>query len=159
MPSFFVLIGLFEKPKLDNARKIKRILFFDPDDMEFKNTMKNARMKLESATGIRHAVHVAQRHSIHETRSALRSKKWKTRWACIADAHESVRKRTSEIPQRDDGDHIAEKGFNSSFHGDHVGKPIPIHQAMKIPNAKAAFGGGLSSPRSCQLGMWKKSRV
>ena len=62
-----------------------------------------------------------------------------TRWACIADAHEPVRKRPSEIPQRDHGYHVAEKEFNSSSHDDLVRKPIPTHQAMKIPNAKAAF--------------------
>ena len=35
-----------EKPKLDNARKLKEIYFVDPDGMEFKDTMKNVRDKL-----------------------------------------------------------------------------------------------------------------
>ena len=34
-----------EKPKLDNARKL--IYFIDPDDKEFKETVKNAKTKLE----------------------------------------------------------------------------------------------------------------
>ena len=89
---------------------------------------------------------------------ALRApKKWKTRWACIAEAHESVRKRTSEIPQRDHEDHIAEKGFNSSSHDDHEGKPIPIHQAMKIPNAKAAFDKRSDKPE--KLPAWQVEEV
>ena len=36
-----------EKPKLDNARRLRGISFLEPDDEEFKRTMKNARRKLE----------------------------------------------------------------------------------------------------------------
>ena len=36
-----------EKPKLDNARKLRGIYFIDPADGEFKDTMKSARRKLE----------------------------------------------------------------------------------------------------------------
>ena len=36
-----------EKPKLDDARKLRGIFHNDPDDMEFKYTTKNARKKLE----------------------------------------------------------------------------------------------------------------
>ena len=38
-----------EKPKLDNARKLPGIYFFDPEDKEFKETIKNARKKLETS--------------------------------------------------------------------------------------------------------------
>ena len=37
-----------EKPKLDNARRLRRIYFIDPEDKEFKETIKNARKKLET---------------------------------------------------------------------------------------------------------------
>ena len=36
-----------EKPKLDNARKLRGIYFIDSADEEFKEFMKNARRKLE----------------------------------------------------------------------------------------------------------------
>ena len=36
-----------EKPKLDNAGKLRGIYFIDPDDEEFKDITKNARRKLE----------------------------------------------------------------------------------------------------------------
>ena len=36
-----------EKPKLDNARKMRGIYFIDPDDEECKEILKNARRKLE----------------------------------------------------------------------------------------------------------------
>ena len=37
-----------EKPKLDNARRLRGICFIDSEDKEFKEIMKNARRKLET---------------------------------------------------------------------------------------------------------------
>ena len=36
-----------EKPKLDNARKMRGIYFIDPDDEEYNEILRNARRKLE----------------------------------------------------------------------------------------------------------------
>ena len=36
-----------EKPKLDNAQRLRRIYFVDPDDEEYKLIPKNGRRKLE----------------------------------------------------------------------------------------------------------------
>ena len=38
---------VIEKPKLDDARQLRDIFLIEPDDEEFKHTMKNARRKLE----------------------------------------------------------------------------------------------------------------
>ena len=38
-----------EKLHLDNARKLRLIYFIDPEDKEFKETVKNARKKLETS--------------------------------------------------------------------------------------------------------------
>ena len=40
-----------EKPKLDNARRLRCISFIDPEDGEYKETIKNARRKLEVHVG------------------------------------------------------------------------------------------------------------
>ena len=37
-----------EKPKLDNARKLRGIYFIDPNDEEHKEIINNARKKLET---------------------------------------------------------------------------------------------------------------
>ena len=37
-----------EKPKLDNARKLKGIHFIDPEDEECKETIENARKNLKT---------------------------------------------------------------------------------------------------------------
>ena len=36
-----------EKPMLDNARKLRGVYFIDPEDGEYKETVKNARKRLE----------------------------------------------------------------------------------------------------------------
>ena len=38
-----------EKLHLDNARKLRGIHFIDPEDTKFKETIKNARQKLETS--------------------------------------------------------------------------------------------------------------
>ena len=117
-----------EKPKLDNARKWTGIYYINPDDMEFKDTLKNARkneMPLESAVPCK----------IVCTKDTFR----RTRYACIIEAHESTRTRSGTTQPRDHEDHVAENGFNTlSQKISSVHKPFPPHQAMKNPDAKAA---------------------
>ena len=40
--------GQLKKQKLENARRLRRIYFIDPEDKEFKETVRNARKKLET---------------------------------------------------------------------------------------------------------------
>ena len=44
------------KPQIDSARKLRGIYFIDPEDQEFKETIKNARKKLETLSGARYAL-------------------------------------------------------------------------------------------------------
>ena len=62
----------------------------------------------------------------------------KTKFACIVEADESMRIRLEGAPHRYHEDHIAGKSMNSLSHYNLVHKFIPVPQAMKIPNAKAA---------------------
>ena len=41
-----------EKIHLDNARKLRGIYFIDPEDKEYKETIKNARKKLETSMAL-----------------------------------------------------------------------------------------------------------
>ena len=61
----------------------------------------------------------------------------KTQHACTVEAHESTRQRLESLP-KDREDHIAGKGYNSMTQYNLVHKFIPVPQAMKIPDAKAA---------------------
>ena len=62
-------------------------------------------------------------------------KRFKTMNGCIVESHESTRQRAeSKIHE----DRIAGKGITSMTHHNLVHKSIPMPQAMKIPDAKAA---------------------
>ena len=104
-----------EKIHLENARKLRGIYFIDPEDTEFKETIKNARKKLETS------VAPAMPCQIMKNCGTGASNKIKTKLACI---HQE--------------DQNAGKGENSLQHYNLVHKLIPMPQAMKIPPAKAA---------------------
>ena len=61
-----------------------------------------------------------------------------TKYACIVEADESTRKRTEGTLHEGHEDHIAGRGINSLNHYNLVHKFIPMPQAMKIQDAKAA---------------------
>ena len=58
--------------------------------------------------------------------------------ACIAEAGESMSIRKEGAPHRYHEDHIAGKSTNSLSHYNLVYNFMPLLQAMKIPDAKAA---------------------
>ena len=121
-----------EKIHLDNARKLRGIYFIDPEDKEFKETIKNARKKLETS------VAPAMPCKIMKNCGSGGSDKNKTKLACILEANESTRIRMENSEPPNHEDHIAGKGENSLQHYNLVHKFIPMPQAMKIPAAKAA---------------------
>ena len=121
-----------EKIHLDNARKLRGIYFIDPEDKEFKETIKNARKKLETS------VAPAMPCKIMKNCGSGGSDKNKTKLACILEANESTRMRMGNSEPSNHEDHIAGKGDNSLQHYNLVHKFIPMPQAMKIPAAKAA---------------------
>ena len=62
----------------------------------------------------------------------------KTRFSCIAATHEPTRQRIESVTKRIHEEHIARKGQNSVLHKNLGRTFIPMPQAMKIPDAKAA---------------------
>ena len=112
---------------MENERKLRGISFIDPEDKEFKETIKNARKKLE--TSVAPAMPYCGSDG---------SNKIETKLACILEADESTRLRMGNSSPNHHEDHIAEKGDNSLQHYNLVHKFIPMPQALKIPAAKAA---------------------
>ena len=121
-----------EKLHLENARKLRGIFFIDPEDKEFKETIKNARKKLETSIAL------AMPCKIMKNCGSGVSDKNKTKLACIEEANESTRMRMGNSIPSNHEDHVAGKGENSLQHYKLVHKFIPMPQAMKIPAAKAA---------------------
>ena len=124
-----------EKPRLDNARRLRGIHFIDPEDKEFKETIKNARKKLETPVAPAMPCKIIKNN---RNCGSGASNKIKTGLACILEAGESTRLRMGESLPNHHEDHIAGKGHNSLQHYNLVRKFISMPQAMKIPAAKAA---------------------
>ena len=129
-------IWSIEKPKLDNARRLRGIYFIDPEDKEFKETIKNARKNLETPVAPAMPCKTCKKSKKGETRS--KTNDFKSKFACILEASESTRVRVEESLPNYHEDHIAGRGDNSLQHYNMVHKFIPMPQAMKIPAAKAA---------------------
>ena len=87
---------LHEKPKLDNARKLRGIYFIDPEDKEFKQTVKNAHMKLETPVAPAMPCKVSKNNQNWVTH--CKSNEIKSKLVCILEASESTRMRMGESP-------------------------------------------------------------
>ena len=124
-----------EKPQLDNARKLRGNYFIDLEDKEFKETIKNARKKLE--TPVAPAMPCKIMKSNKNCGSGA-SNKIKSKLPCILDASESTRLRMEESLPRYHEEHVAGKGDKSLQHYNLVHKFVPMPQAVKILAAKAA---------------------
>ena len=119
-----------EKLHFENARKMRGICFIDPEDTEFKETIKNARKKLETSVAL------AMPCKIMKNCGSGASNKIKTKLACILEADESTRMRMEESLPKYHEDHVAGKGSKSLQHYKLIHKFILMPQAMKIPARK-----------------------
>ena len=87
-----------EKIHLENARKLRGIHFIDPEGTEFKETIKNARKKLETS------VARAMPCKIKKNCGSGASNNITTKLACILEADESTRMRMeNSIPPNHEG--------------------------------------------------------
>ena len=129
------------KTKARQCSKTDRIYFIDPDDQDYKETLKTASRKFDrpmappmpcKRKAQTSTTKVAAKHE------AASQKIPKTVSGCIAECHESTRQRAvSSLPTKHE-DHFAGKGFTWMTHYNLVHKFIPVPQAMKIQDAKAA---------------------
>ena len=122
-----------EQPELDNARTLRGFYFIDPEDKEFKETIKNARKKLETPMALAMLYKASKKDKHWTTRG--KSNEIKSKLACILEASESTRLRIGESLPNHHEDHIAGKGDSSLQHYNLVHKFILMSQVMKIPAA------------------------
>ena len=109
-----------EKFHLENARKFRGIYFIDAEDKEFKETIKNARKKLETSVAL------AMSCKILKNCGSGVSIKTKTRLACILTANESTRIRLGNSIRHHHECHIAGKGDDSLHHFNLIHTFIPM---------------------------------
>ena len=98
-----------EKPKLDNASKLRGTYFIDPLDKEFKETIKKNAEKVGSSDASSNVLQ-DQRTRVQGTCSTPSI--CKTKYACTVEADESTRKRMEGTLRKDHEDHIAGKVIN-----------------------------------------------
>ena len=90
-----------EKVHLENARKLRGIYFIDPEDKEFKETIKNARKKLETSVAPAMPCKILKKNC-----GSGGSNKVKTKLACILEANESTKIRMGNSIPSNHEDHI-----------------------------------------------------
>ena len=132
---------LDQKPKLDNARRMRGIYSIDPSDEECEETINNARKRLEvlmePAMPCKKEIQLGATRSRQLVRSLdAHQKVLKTRYGCFLESHESTRPRAEPSLPKHHDDHIAGKGYTSMTLCNLVHKFIPMTPA-KIPDAKA----------------------
>ena len=91
-----------EKLHLENARKLRGIYLIDPEDKEFKETIKNARKKLEKPMAPAMPCKIMKKNWVSGGSNKIQKK---TRLACILDASESTRLRMGESLPNHHEDH------------------------------------------------------
>ena len=112
---------------------MRGIYFIDPEDTEFKETIKNARKKLETSVAPAMPCKIMNKNCGSDA-----SNKIQTKLACILEADESTGMRMGNSIPNHHEDRIEGKGENSLQHYNLVHKFMRMPQAMKIPAAKAA---------------------
>ena len=107
-----------KKLHLENARKLRGICFIDLEDKEFKETIQNARKKLETSIAPAMPCKILKKNC-----GSGASNKIKTKLACILEAGESTRLSMGESLPNHHENHIARRGSNSLQHynfGSHI---------------------------------------
>ena len=122
-----------EKLHLENARKLRGIYFIDPEDTEFKETIKNARKKLE--TSVAPAMPCKIEKIVVVVHPTKFRRNLRVFWKLMNPPECVLEIRYRIIIMKTI---LQEKETISLQHYNLVHKFIPRPQAMKIPAAKAA---------------------
>ena len=127
--------------KARQCPQLRGIYFIEPENEKFRLTMKAARRRLEVPMPAAMLCKILMKGSGETHRSIG---KRKTVCACVVDADESTRPRPEGAEHKHHQDHITAKGMKSMNHDVH--KFIPMPQATKIPDAKAAVVKEMEKP-------------
>ena len=134
---------------------LRGIYFIDPEDKELKEAMKKRAEKMELPVETAMPGEV-KNHQYRET--CGESDNRKSKHACIVEARESERESAwKELYPKIMNFALQERGINSLSHYNPVQKFIPMHQAMKIHDAKAAVNEKWEMVE--KLPAWQMARV
>ena len=123
-----------EKPELDKARKLRGIYFIDPEDKELKETIKNARQKLETVVAPVMPCKISKNNQNWRNRGQTYD--FTSKFACVLEEGESTRLRMEESLPHHHEHHTAGKGDNSLQHYNLVHKITPMLRTRNGKNWK-----------------------
>ena len=119
----------YRETKARQRQTTERNILFEPNDEEFKLTMKAARGKLEVPMPAALLCKIPIKSS-GGTHTNIGNRK--TKYVCVFDADESTRPRLEGAGHKPHQDHITAKATNSMIHYSLVHKFIPMPQAEKF---------------------------
>ena len=122
-----------EKPKLDNARRLRGIYFIDPEDKEFKETIRNARKKLETPVAPAMPCKRCKKNKKGETPS--RTNDFKSKFACVLEARRSCSSWTESVWSSFGRTIMGKSNLRKSYCNT-VGKRFPIGNACSYTVTK-----------------------
>ena len=102
-----------EKPKLDNAWRLRGIYFIDLEGKKFKETIRNARKKVEIPMAPAMPCKTCKKSKHGEV--SCKTNDFNLKFTCILEASEPTSLRLEETLPNDHEDHIAGNGDNSIF--------------------------------------------
>ena len=145
-----------EKPKLDNAKRLRGFYFIDPDDEEFQGYHEKCAYKVGNSD----ASSNASQTSTWQVQGNLwhRVGQHKTKCACIVEAGESMRVSMEASQSKIHEDHIAGEGVNSLSHDNLVRKFILMPEAMKTTRCPGSSGERRGKLKRYWHGSWRKSK-
>ena len=133
-----------EEPKLDNASKTEEEFTLSIQmTKSIQKFSKTQRRKLERLTAPAMPCNMMDKQHPCIAKANAKpkiafEKNTKTMCGCVVASHEFTRQRAESSQSKNREDHIAGKGLFSMSHSNLAHKFIPMPQAMKIPDAKAA---------------------
>ena len=122
-----------EKPKHDNARQLRGMNISSNQTMK---SLSSQRMPLGKSWSSDASSNVFQNRDEEQWRNPPQY--WETQDKIVVDADESTRPRLEGAAHEHHQDRIIGKGMKSVHHYSLIHKFIPMLQAIKIPDAKAA---------------------
>ena len=130
--------GAIQKPKLENDRELRGIFFTEPNDEEFKLTMKAARRKLAVPMPAAVLCKITDEGEWRKPTAVLGNAGQNMLF--VVDADESTTPKLEGAVHKHHEDHITAGGVNSITHYSFVHKFIPDASSIKNTRCKGSSG-------------------
>ena len=142
------------KSSIWNVRNLWGICFIDPEDMEFKKTIENAREKLETSVAL------AMPFKIMKNCGSGGSNKIKIKLACIPEGDESTRMRVGNSMQNHDNHFALQENVRIRYcTGIWFTNLFLCLKPWKFRHRKQQWTRNGKNWRKFQRGTWQKSEV